>query len=214
LAESQVMAHLHRDEIRSPVHIRRGEPQQAEPGPDKAVLAPIIFDHSVAVVAAVVLDREAPLWIDQVWPAQETIPIVMDRNLNFGPREPSKNEEHPQPSLHRRLGLRLGKTNHAPKPRNPFGSRMLVDISAQLVHRNQVGMKEHVRGHDPFRQRVPAADVNHRAESSRDRQTAPSHDFLASQRGAANGCAGAATAADWFVDGDLDRVARRQVQAM
>jgi hypothetical protein len=149
-------------------------------------LPAIVIDHPVTMAAAVVFDREALLGVEEVWTAQETALIVVDRYLNFRLRESRQHEQHPQASLHRGLGLRLRQVNNTPKPSDTLDSRMLGDIRAQFVHRHQPGMKEHVRCDDTFCQRISASEVDDRTERRCGRQTATPHDFLASEGAAAN----------------------------
>ncbi len=60
------VAHLHHDRVGSPVDISRSETQQAIAGADKSVLAAVVIDQAVAVVAAVVFDGQVPIAIKQV----------------------------------------------------------------------------------------------------------------------------------------------------
>jgi hypothetical protein len=90
--------------------------------------------------------------------------IVIDGDLNLRPRESGAHEEQAQPGLHRGLGLGLGQVNDTPKPGDALGSRMLLDVAEQLGDGDHAGMKEQVRGHDAFCQRIPATEVDHRAE--------------------------------------------------
>jgi hypothetical protein len=95
------VAYLHRDQIRVPVDVCRGESEQAEAGADKAILPAVVIYQPITVIAAVVLDGQALKAIEQVGTAQETAFVVMDRNLDLRPWEPSEYEEHPQSGLHR-----------------------------------------------------------------------------------------------------------------
>jgi hypothetical protein len=95
------VAHLHRDQVRIPVNVRRGEAEQAKTGVDEAILAPVVFNQPIAVVAAVVFDCQALKAIEEVWTAQETALVVIDRNLNLRPWDSSEYEEHSQSGLHR-----------------------------------------------------------------------------------------------------------------
>jgi hypothetical protein len=49
-------------------------------------LAAVVINQPIAMVAAVVLDREALMAIDQVWTGQETALVVIDGNLNLRSR--------------------------------------------------------------------------------------------------------------------------------
>jgi hypothetical protein len=158
------VTYLHCNRAGSSVHVRCGEAEQAKPGADEAVLAAVVINQPVTVVAAVVLDCQALLAIKQVWSAHEMAPIVADGNLNLRPWQPSKKEDHPQPGLHRGLSLRLGQFNSTAKSSDALGSRMVRDISAQLGDGKQPGMKEEVYSDYPFSQWISASEVNHRTE--------------------------------------------------
>jgi hypothetical protein len=59
----------HRDHLWSPVYIGRCESQQTKAGADQAILAPIVIDQPLAMVAAVVFDCQALVAIKQIWTA-------------------------------------------------------------------------------------------------------------------------------------------------
>jgi hypothetical protein len=50
-------------------------------------LAAVVFDEPIPVVGAVVLDGQALNAIEQVGASQELALLVIQGNLNFGPRE-------------------------------------------------------------------------------------------------------------------------------
>src|SRR5438552_6242843 len=110
------VTHLRRDCTGTPVHVRCGEAEQAKTGADKAVLSAVVVYQAITMIATVVLDRQALMAIQEVWPAQETAVIVADRDLYLRLGEPCKHDEHSQPSLHCGLGLRLREVNDVPKP--------------------------------------------------------------------------------------------------
>jgi hypothetical protein len=103
------VTYLHRDCIGTPIHIRGSEAKQAEADPDEAILAAIVSNQPITVIATVVFDRQALKAIQQVWTAYETASMVVDGNLNLRPWEPGKHEQHPQPGLHCGFGLRVGR---------------------------------------------------------------------------------------------------------
>jgi hypothetical protein len=94
MARGEGVAYLHRDEVRVPVDVCRSEAEQAKAGADKAILAAVVFNQPIAVVAAVVFDCQTLEAIKQVWSAEETALVIMDRNLNLRPGESSEHEEH------------------------------------------------------------------------------------------------------------------------
>jgi len=57
---------LHNNQIGGPVNIRRREAKQATACANQAVLAAIVIDQSIAMVAAVELDCQALNAIEQV----------------------------------------------------------------------------------------------------------------------------------------------------
>src|SRR5229473_5023913 len=166
------------------------------------------------MAAAVVLDRQVLPGVQEVWTPQETALIIMDRNLNFWPREPGQHEQHPQPTLHRGLGLRLRQVNNTPKPSDALDSRVLGNIRTQFDDGNQPRMKEHVRSDNSFCQWVTTRQVDDRSECRGSRHGAADHDLLESESGAADRYAGTTPRADRIRDRDLDRIARGHVQAV
>jgi hypothetical protein len=100
MAGGEGVAHLHRDQVRIPVNVCCGEAKQAKAGADEAVLAAVVINQPIAVVAAVVFDCQSLKAIKQVWTAQESALFVVDRNLSLGRRESSEHQEHAQPRLH------------------------------------------------------------------------------------------------------------------
>jgi hypothetical protein len=94
MARGEGVAHLHRDEVRVPVYVCRSEPEEAKPGADEAILAAVVVDQPITVVAAVVFDCQAMESIKQVWTAEESALVVMDRNLSFRRWKPGEHEQH------------------------------------------------------------------------------------------------------------------------
>jgi hypothetical protein len=86
------VAYLHCYQIRVPVYVCRSEAEQAEADADEAILAAVVINQPVAVVAAVVFDRQALYAIKQVWTAQETALVVMDRYLSLRPWKSCEHE--------------------------------------------------------------------------------------------------------------------------
>jgi len=120
-------------------------------------LAAVVFHHSIAMVAAVVFDRQALTRIKQVGTTQEVASIVTNVNLNLWLRKAGHHEHHPQASLHGGLGLRLGQVDNPPQARDAFGSRMVCHVITKLVHGHQPCMKEKVNCYDSFNQRTSSA---------------------------------------------------------
>ncbi|HEY8864317.1 MAG TPA: hypothetical protein VIO37_09120 [Candidatus Dormibacteraeota bacterium] len=158
------MTNLQCNSIGSPVHIGGSEAKQAKAGTDEAVLAAIVINQPITVVAAVVFDCQALNRIKQVWAAWETVLIVMDGNLNLRSRESGQHEDHPQPGLHWGFGLRLGQVDNTSEPRDALGSSMLGNMGTQIGDGNEPGMKEHVRADDPFGEWISASEVDHRTD--------------------------------------------------
>ncbi len=158
------MTYLHRNRIGRSVYIRCSEAEQAKARADEAILAAIVINQPITMVATVVFDRQVLKSVEKVWSAQETPLIIMYRHLNLRPRKPCEHEEHAQPGLHWRLGLRLSQVNNTPKTCDALGSSMLDDISAQLGDGHQPGMKDQVRCNDSFCQWIPASEVDHSAD--------------------------------------------------
>jgi hypothetical protein len=155
---------MHRDHIGSPIYIRCGEAEQTKAGAHEAVLAAIVINQPIAMVAAVVFDCKALKGIKQIWAGYETALMVMDRNLNPRPWEAGEHEEHSEPGLHGGLGPRLGQVNNAPKPSDALGSRMLGEVDAQFGDGNQPCMKDEVHSDHPFRQWISSSKVDRGTE--------------------------------------------------
>ena len=94
-------ANLHRDQIRTPVYIRCREAQETKPGADEAILAAVVIDEPITMVATVVLDRQPLKPIEKVGTAQESAVMVFDGNLSVRPRDAGQNQKHAQARLHR-----------------------------------------------------------------------------------------------------------------
>jgi hypothetical protein len=133
---------LHHHGLGAPVDIGRRKAEQSEAGANESILAAVVIDHPITMVAAVEFDRQIVSAIEQIWPAYGQSTIVMDGTLNLWPRESGEYEKHAKASLHRRLRIRLGQVNYTPQPCDALGSRMLTDICAQLVDGHQLRMKE------------------------------------------------------------------------
>ena len=69
LDAGEFVTHLHRDRFGTPVHVRCCEAQQAEAGANEAILAAVVINHSIPVIAAVIFDGQALTAIKQVWTA-------------------------------------------------------------------------------------------------------------------------------------------------
>ena len=157
------MTYLHRNRIGGSVYIRCSEAEQSKARADEAILAAIVINQPITMVAAVVFDRQLVKSVEKVWTAQEPPLIIVYRHLNLRSRKPCEHEEHAQPCLHWRLGFRLSQVNNTPKTCDALGSSMLDDISAQLGYGHQPGMKDQVRCNDSFRQWISASEVDHSA---------------------------------------------------
>lgn len=92
---SQAQAHLHYERIGSSEHIGCSESEQPKSSTDEAILAPIVINQPITVVAAVVLDGKALKTIQQVWTAQKPALIVIDGNLDLRPRKSGEHKLHP-----------------------------------------------------------------------------------------------------------------------
>jgi len=61
--------HLHRNQIGTPVNIRRGEAEQPKTGADKPILATVVINQSITMIPAVVFDCQPRKAVKQVWAA-------------------------------------------------------------------------------------------------------------------------------------------------
>jgi hypothetical protein len=94
MAGIEGVSYLQRDQIRVPVDVCRSEAEQAKAGADEAILAAVVVNQPITMVAAVIFDSQALQAIKQVGTPQDTAMVVMDRNLNIRPGESSEHEEH------------------------------------------------------------------------------------------------------------------------
>jgi hypothetical protein len=62
----KVLPHLHRNRVWRSVHIRGSEAQQMEAGADQSVLAAVVINQPIAMIATVVFDCQALAAIQQV----------------------------------------------------------------------------------------------------------------------------------------------------
>jgi hypothetical protein len=60
------VTHLHCNCVRTPVHIRRGEPKQAKSRADEAILAAVVLHHPISVIATVEFNGQTLNAIKQV----------------------------------------------------------------------------------------------------------------------------------------------------
>jgi hypothetical protein len=88
------------------VDVRSRETQQPESSVDKQVLPAIVFDQSVPVVAAVVLEDESRRGVVEVRPPDEAILAVIEIRLDLWPRQAVLQEKPAKSGLHRRFGRR------------------------------------------------------------------------------------------------------------
>ncbi len=165
----EAITDLRHNRIGRSVDVRRGEAKQPKARANEAVLAAIVRDQAIAVVAAVELDGQALRAIKQVWTSQQLAAGVTDGNLNLWPGKTGKYQEHSQSRFHRRLGLRFGQVNHTAEASYALRSRMIRNIRAQLGDADQPRVKEEIGRDDPFGQRISATDVDHRTQCRRRR---------------------------------------------
>jgi hypothetical protein len=64
---AKIPTHLHRNRTWRSVNIRGSEPQQVEAGTDQAVLAAVVINQPVAMIATVVFNCQSLPAIKQVW---------------------------------------------------------------------------------------------------------------------------------------------------
>jgi hypothetical protein len=88
------LTYLHRDTIGSAVHIRCGEAQQTKARVHEGILAAVVIDQPIPMVASVVFDCQSLTAIKQVWARNETALVVIERSLNLWPWESAEHEEH------------------------------------------------------------------------------------------------------------------------
>jgi hypothetical protein len=62
----KALPHLHENRIWSPVHIRCSEAEQAKARADEAVLAAVVVNQAITVVAAVIFDCQALTAIEKI----------------------------------------------------------------------------------------------------------------------------------------------------
>ncbi len=127
------LTYLHCNRVGAPEYIGCSEAEQAESGADKAILAAVVINQPITVVAAVVLDGQALKAIKQVWTAQEPALIVINRKLDLRPRKSGEHEEHPWAGLHCGLGAGLGQLDDAPQARDALGAGVALREELNLI---------------------------------------------------------------------------------
>lgn len=128
----EAVTYLHHNQIGSPVYIRCSKSEHPKAGGHEAILAAVILNQPITVVAAVVFDCQALKAIKQVWTAKETAIVVTDGNLNLRLRKSGEHEEHPQARLHSGLSFRLGQNHNTAESSDALCSRVLGNISVHL----------------------------------------------------------------------------------
>jgi len=86
------------------VDVRGREAQEPESSVDKQILATIILDQSLPMIAAVVLEDELRRGIVEVGPTDEPCLGVTEIRLDLWPRQAGLDQEPAKPSFHRRFG--------------------------------------------------------------------------------------------------------------
>jgi hypothetical protein len=85
------------------VDVSGSKTQQPESGIDEQVLAAIVLDEAVAMVAAVVLENKAGRRVVEVCPRDESAVAVMKIRLNLRARQVGLNQEPSESGFHRRF---------------------------------------------------------------------------------------------------------------
>jgi hypothetical protein len=116
---SQRCAHLVHYRVRRAVDVRKGEAKYSEAGIDEQVLPPVVLDEARSVRSTVVLKDQAVGRIVQIGASQEATVVIVERHLNFRPRQPAQDEQHPQAAFHRRLGGGLCQFKNSPELPDP-----------------------------------------------------------------------------------------------
>jgi hypothetical protein len=81
-----------------------GETQQSIPSVDKGVLAAVVLDESLPMVAPIELENKPRRGVVKVGPADEASRGVTEIGLDLGEGQAGLDEEPSQSGLHRRLG--------------------------------------------------------------------------------------------------------------
>jgi hypothetical protein len=90
-AAGKVVAHLHCDRVGTSIDVRGCEAEHANAGADETVLAAVVIDKPISMIAAVVLNGQALPGIEEVRTAYEPTLIVMNRHLDL---RSGKSREH------------------------------------------------------------------------------------------------------------------------
>lgn len=149
-----------------------GETEHAITRVDEPVLTPVVVREAVAMAAGtVVFDEQARVEITEIGPGQERAIRIVQRPLYIGPRQTFRHQEDAEASLHRALAAGVGHLHCADKPRDSPVTRMIVLPRAQLLESQQTGPKCHVEQHHTVDNGFPSAEVGHRADQRRRRQS-------------------------------------------
>jgi len=86
-----------------------------EPGVDQEILATVVLNESVAVIAAIELDDESSLSVIDVSPSDKSSLSVVEIRLNLWSWQAGAHQQPAKPGLHRRFSWhrQLSKSSQA-----------------------------------------------------------------------------------------------------
>ena len=193
--------------------VRGCESQKSVSRVDQSVLAAVVFNHSLPMVPAVVLERKPRLRVIQINPTDEVGRIIVEPHLDLRSGQAGADQKPPKPRLHRRFGRRRqrGKLAHlrgtAPtfcrlgKPNQGRGvGKSSMDSHAQGDERLdwwQLQAQSHQR--DRQRRRLKPADRNY---------------FHIGSLGVVHSQTGTGTNPRHRRDDDLDWIGRLQIEPL
>jgi len=94
---------LCRYDFRAIVDVRGREAQEPESSVDEQILATVILDQSLPMIAAVVLENQLRRGIVEVGPTDEPCPAVTEVCLDLWSRQAGLNQKPTKSSFHRRF---------------------------------------------------------------------------------------------------------------
>jgi hypothetical protein len=118
------------------------------------------------VPEAVVLDRDLPLDVGEVYASDEVALAIAHHVLGHG-RDTGQGKEHPEHRLGRRLSPRVSKSDGAPGYRRPSTAGQSRAGSAELPDPHDHFPEEDVERRHAVQKRLGSSDIEGRSQSSR-----------------------------------------------
>ncbi|HEV2028612.1 MAG TPA: hypothetical protein VGS16_08795 [Candidatus Dormibacteraeota bacterium] len=109
------------------MEVGRSETKKPKSSVDQQVLAAIVLNQTVAVIAAVVFENEAPGGVVEIGPTDEPAIAITEIDLDLGTGQSGLDEQPSKPSFHRRFGGG-GQLGQRAKPAGAGATRSRVGV--------------------------------------------------------------------------------------